>query len=126
MSKDATALLKDEIINNRFLKINTETTRKRFPEGSKVILHTNADSDEAVPEMIDIFDSLQDDLRSFSIDFEYDFTADHDRKIVANNGWSIYLGRGLDIFDPYPKFTMGCAAQENRRCRAFSVTYTNQ
>ena len=100
MSKDATALLKDEIINNRFLKINTETTRKRFPEGSKVILHTNADSDEAVPEMIDIFDSLQDDLRSFSIDFEYDFTAD--------------------------QFTMGCAAQENRRCRAFSVTYTNQ
>ena len=66
------------------------------------------------------------DLRSFSIDFEYDFTADHDRKIIADNGWSIYLGRGLDIFEPYPKFTMGCAAQENRRCRAFSVTYTNQ
>ena len=96
------------------------------PEELKVILHTNADSDEAVPEMIDIFDSLQDDLRSFSIDFEYDFTADHDRKIIADNGWSIYLGRGLDIFEPYPKFTMGCAAQENRRCRAFSVTYTNQ
>ena len=96
------------------------------PEELKVILHTNADSDEAVPEMIDIFDSLQDDLRSFSIDFEYDFTADHDRKIVADNGWSIFLGRGLDIFEPYPKFTMGCAAQENRRCRAFSVTYTNQ
>ena len=96
------------------------------PEELKVILHTNADSDEAVPEMIDIFDSLQDDLRSFSIDFSYDFTADHDRKIVADNGWSIFLGRGLDIFEPYPKFTMGCAAQENRRCRAFSVTYTNQ
>lgn len=96
------------------------------PEELKVILHTNADSDEAVPEMIDIFDSLQDDLRSFSIDFVYDFTADHDRKIIADNGWSIYLGRGLDIFEPYPKFTMGCAAQENRRCRAFSVTYTNQ
>ena len=96
------------------------------PEELKVILHTNADSDEAVPEMIDIFDSLQDDLRSYSIDFEYDFTADHDRKIIADNGWSIYLGRGLDIFEPYPKFTMGCAAQENRRCRAFSVTYTNQ
>ena len=96
------------------------------PEELKVILHTNADSDEAVPEMIDIFDRLQDDLRSFSIDFEYDFTADHDRKIIVDNGWSIYLGRGLDIFEPYPKFTMGCAAQENRRCRAFSVTYTNQ
>ncbi len=96
------------------------------PEELKVILHTNADSDEAVPEMIDIFDSMQDDLRSYSIDFQYDFTADHDRKIVADNGWSIYLGRGLDIFEPYPKFTMGCAAQENRRCRAFSVTYTNQ
>ena len=66
------------------------------------------------------------DLRSFSIDFSYDFTADHEHKIVADNGWSIYLGRGLDIFDPYPKFTMGCAAQENRRCRAFSVAYTNQ
>ena len=29
MSDDADALLKDEIINNRLLKINTETTRKR-------------------------------------------------------------------------------------------------
>ena len=58
------------------------------PEELKVILHTNADSDEAVPEMIDIFDSLQDDLRSFSIDFEYDFTADHDRKIIADNAIS--------------------------------------
>lgn len=29
MSVDADALLKDEIINNRLLKINTETTRKR-------------------------------------------------------------------------------------------------
>ena len=66
------------------------------------------------------------DLRSFSIDFSYDFTAAHDRKIIDYNGRSIYLGRGLDIFEPYTKFTMGCAAQENRRCRAFSVTYTNQ
>lgn len=96
------------------------------PEELKVILHTNAENDEAIPEMIDIFDGLQDDLRSFSIEFAYDFTADHDRKIVADNGWCIYLGRGLDIFEPYARFTMGCAAQENRRCRAFSVTYANQ
>lgn len=96
------------------------------PEELKVILHTNADSDEAVPEMIDIFDGLKDDLLSYSIEFSYDFTADHDRKLVADNGWTIFLGRGLDIFEPYPKFTMGCVAQENRRCKAFSVTYTNQ
>lgn len=96
------------------------------PEELKVILHTNADNDEAIPEMIDIFDGLKDDLLSYSIEFSYDFTADHDRKIVADNGWNIYLGRGLDIFEPYPKFTMGSVAQENRRCRAFSVTYTNQ
>lgn len=54
-----------------------------------------------------------------------DRKANIDRKIVADNGWTIILGRGLDIFEPYPKFTMSCAAQENRRCRAFSVTYTN-
>ena len=57
------------------------------------------------------------------LDITYDFTATHDRKIVAGNGWTIILGRGLDIFEPYPKFTMSCAAQENRRCRAFSSTF---
>ena len=91
-----------------------------------VLIISHPSKEEAMATSIKLSTISKVNLRSFSIDFEYDFTADHDRKIIADNGWSIYLGRGLDIFEPYPKFTMGCAAQENRRCRAFSVTYTNQ
>ena len=106
-----------------FVQMLKETSEN--PEELKIILHTNADSDEQISELIDIFDDLKDDLQSYSIDFSYDFKADHDRKIVADNGWIITLGSGLDIFEAFQKFTMSCVAQENRRCRAFTVTYTN-
>lgn len=96
------------------------------PEELKIVLHTNAENDEQVPELIDIFDGLKDDLQQYGIEFLYDFTADHDRKIVMDNGWTIMMGRGLDIFEPYARYTMGCASQENRKCRAFTVVYTNQ
>ncbi len=105
-----------------FIQMLKETNEN--PEELKIILHTNADNDEQIPELIDIFEDIKDDLQSYSIEFLYDFNADHDRKIIADNGWKITLGRGLDIFESFPKFTMGCVGQENRKCRAFTVTYT--
>lgn len=105
-----------------FIQMLKETNEN--PEELKIILHTAVDSDEQAPELIDVFEGLQDDLASYGIEFSFDFNADHDRKIVADNGWIITLGRGLDIFEPFPKFTLSCVSQENRRCRAFTVTYT--
>lgn len=88
-------------------------------------LHTQND-DEKVPEMIDTFDELKDELAAVGIEFSYFFDADHDRNIVLDNGWKITLSRGLDIFEKFGRFSLGSVRQTNRRCRAFSVTYVQE
>ena len=88
-------------------------------------LHTQND-DEKVPEMIDTFDELKDELAAVGIEFSYFFDADHDRNITLDNGWKINLSRGLDIYEKFGRFSLGSVRQTNRRCRAFSVTYINK
>lgn len=92
------------------------------PEGLTITLHTQND-EEHIPEMIDIFDEIQDELASYNIEFNYYFDAVHDRSIDLDNGWKILLSRGLDIFEQYSRFSLANAKQENRRCKEFSVTF---
>lgn len=89
-------------------------------EGIVITLNTNNNEDK-IPEMIDIFDGLKDDLATYGIDFTYRFEADHDRNIVLNNGWTITLGRGLDIFEKFERFSLASNRQTERRCRAFTI-----
>jgi len=85
-------------------------------------VHTQNDDDK-VPEMIDTFDELKSELEAVGIEFNYYFDADHDRSIKLNNGWTISLSRGLDIFEKFGRFSLGTVRQTNRRCRAFTVNY---
>ena len=73
--------------------------------------------------MIDVLDDIAEDLQSYGVQFKYSFDAAHDRSVVADNGWSISLGRGLDIFEPFGKYALAQAKQENRRCKEFTVIY---
>ena len=95
------------------------------PEDVTIELHTQNDDDK-VPEMIDIFDELTEELSSYGMQFTYSFDADHDRLILLDNGWKITLGRGLDIFENYPRFSLSNARQENRRCKPFNVTFVKE
>jgi len=88
-------------------------------------LHTQND-DEKVPEMIDTFDDLKDELAAVGIEFNYYFDADHDRNISLDNGWKINLSRGLDIFEKFGRFSLGNVRQSNRRCRECTITYFQQ
>ena len=88
-------------------------------------LHTQ-NTDEKIPEMIDTFDDIKDELQAVGIDFNYFFDADHDRNICLDNGWKIVLSRGLDIFERYGRFSLGSVRQTNRRCREFSVTFVQE
>lgn len=92
------------------------------PELLEIALKTQND-DSSIPEMIDIFDDVAEDLQNYGVHFKYSFDAVHDRSIVADNGWSISLGRGLDIFEPYGKYALAQVKQENRRCKEFTVIY---
>lgn len=80
-------------------------------------------TDEKIPEMIDTFDELQDSLIDMDINFTYEFDETiHDRSISLDNGWTISLGRGLDIWQRTGgMFDFAEYYQEKRICKAFTV-----
>lgn len=95
------------------------------PEELTITLSTN-NEEEKIPEMIDIFDDLKDELESVGIVFNYKFDAVHDRNIILDNGWRIALGRGLDIFERFDRFSIENVRQENRRCKDTSITFSRE
>ena len=63
-------------------------------------------------------------VEEIGINLTYDFEEKHDRSIVSDNGWTIVLGRGLDIYEKdEARFSLGDIDQERRRCKNFTVTY---
>lgn len=88
-----------------------------------IVLNTQIESSKYL-DMVTIFDGLKAELASIGINFEYTFDADHDRSIQLDNGWVIDLSRGLDIFERFDRFSLGCTRQEDRSCRENVVTIT--
>ncbi|MBO6248793.1 MAG: BREX system Lon protease-like protein BrxL [Bacteroidales bacterium] len=109
-------------IDNLIEFINTVRQSVADPEGLEIHLST-ANDDEHRPDVIDIFDAITDDLAPRGIEFTYDFDAVHDRFIHLDNGWKINLGRGLDIFDKVERFSIDRISQEDRRCKACSISF---
>lgn len=88
----------------------------------KIHLSTQNNDDEKVAEVIDSFNDLADELSPMGIEFTFDFKADHDRFIQTDTGWTIALGRGLDIYEKFGRFSLSRCNQRNRRCKAFNVS----
>lgn len=96
------------------------------PEGLKINLVTWEEEDKC-PELIDSLDEIQQEAEASGIEFSYKFDANlHDRSIKANNGWKILLGRGLDIFERFERFSLGYSEQERRKCKACTITYLKE
>ena len=112
-------------IDNLVEFIQTARECSEHSEELSIEVHTQ-NGDDKVPEMIDTFDELKDELAAVGIEFSYYFDADHDRNITLDNGWKINLSRGLDIYEKFGRFSLGSVRQTNRRCRAFSVTYVQE
>ena len=66
-------------------------------------------------------------VAGITVDVKFDATI-HDRSIVANSGWRIALGRGLDIFQYVANdaFDLAVKLQQYRQVRAFGVTYIRE
>ena len=92
----------------------------------KIHLRTQNDDDEKIAEVIDNFNELADELLPMGIEFTYDFKADHDRLIHTDTGWTITLGRGLDIYEKFSRFSLSRSNQQNRRCKAFNVSFVGE
>lgn len=88
----------------------------------KLNLITN-EEDDKLPELIDRLDDIKDDLATYGIDFEYKFRDFHDRCIKTDTGWTISLGRGLDMFEKYNTFSIASSRQNMRKCKEFTVTF---
>lgn len=88
----------------------------------QIHLKTN-NEDENIPLMIDTFDDLKDVLSSLEVTFTYEFDSQiHDRSIKLDTGWTIALGRGLDIWQKTNgKLDFAEYYPEKRLCKEFNI-----
>ncbi len=76
-----------------------------------------------IPDLIDKLDEIAEDLTAYGIEFDYRFSEFHDRCITTDTGWRISLGRGLDIFDKYSRYSVANSRQDKRKCKDFTLSY---
>ena len=101
-----------------------QCARKNSDTPEELVIHLSTQNvEDKIPEMVDIFDDIKDDLAAHGIEFTYDFNADHDRIIDLDNGWMITLGRGLDIYEKVGRYSLDALDQNERRCKEFNIAY---
>lgn len=108
-----------------FVEFATMLVDTRPVDDLKLTLITN-EEDEKLPDLIDRLDDIKDDLAGYGITFEYKFRDFHDRCIRTDTGWTITLGRGLDIFEKYNPYSVAASRQEKRKCKEFIITYNKE
>ena len=108
-----------------FVEFATMLVDTRPVDDLKLILITN-EEEEKLPDLIDRLDDIKDDLAGYGITFEYKFRDFHDRCIRTDTGWTITLGRGLDIFEKYNPYSVAASRQEKRKCKEFIITYNKE
>jgi ATP-dependent Lon protease len=81
-------------------------------------------TDEYMPDSITLFEEMQTNVTDLGINLTFRFENNHDRFIIANNGWKITLGRGLDIFEKTEgRFNVAAMDQSRRKSKACEITY---
>ena len=105
-----------------FMEFVTMLIDTRSVDDLKLNLITN-EEDERAPELIDRLEDIKEDLAEYGIEFSYKLRDFHDRCIKTDTGWTITLGRGLDIFEKYNNYSVAASSQDVRKCKDFMVTY---
>lgn len=99
--------------------------KTRPVEGLDVHLITTKDeTEEKINRLLEDLEAIKSDVSNVGINFTYEFNEFHDRCIKTDTGWIISLGRGLDIFEPCDKFSLSALDQKRRKCKDFSVIYS--
>ena len=105
-----------------FMEFVTMLIETRPVDDLKLHLLTN-EEEEKIPDLIDKLDDIKDDLTGYGIDFDYKLRDFHDRCIKTDTGWTITLGRGLDMFEKYSPYSIEALRQDKRKCKEFMITY---
>ena len=90
-------------------------------EDLRVELHTSVNEADPATQK-EAFETLKEDLAREGVEFDYTYDASHDRAILVDDKWAINLGRGLDIFDYFQRYSLKHASQRMRKCRDFQMT----
>lgn len=117
--------------------IRTSWQVKNFMEFALMLINTHPvddlklnlithEEDEKIPDLIDKLDDIKDDLASYGIEFTYDFRDFHDRCVKTDTGWTITLGRGLDIYEKYNLYSIASSRQDMRKCKDFTAIFMKQ
>ena len=97
---------------------------------SVLVITTQDEGDpEKVQKQRDFLERVEEAASVAEIDLEVKFDDTiHDRSIVADSGWRINLGRGLDIFQYVSgdAFDLAGKVQQYRQVKAFGVTYIRE
>ncbi|MDX9712583.1 MAG: BREX system Lon protease-like protein BrxL [Ignavibacteriaceae bacterium] len=98
---------------------------KNTEEEIELNVTTWNESDEMLKLSSENLNEIAESVFDMGIKMSFEFNPNqHDRFILADNGWKIVLGRGLDIFlKPEGKFNVADLYQEKRKCRATEITY---
>jgi ATP-dependent Lon protease len=88
-------------------------------------LSTSAEDDYQKSVSASKFKDLADGLSQHGIIFTYEFDPNiHDRSIRLDNGWTIYTGRGIDIFQkPDTKYELSEVEPSKRKCRETEIVF---
>lgn len=94
-------------------------------QGVELVLVTSAEDPYQENVLIKKFDEIAENIAQYGFTFEYHFDPTiHDRSIELSNGWVIYPGRGLDIFQkPETKYGLSDLDQTKRKCRETDIVF---
>jgi ATP-dependent Lon protease len=105
-----------------FAEFMTMLIETRDVDGLKVHLVTNSEEYDR-KEIQDALIEIQGETEPLGLEFTYEFRNFHDRSIVTDDGWKIALGRGLDIFEPYNKYSIAASSAMHRKCRECTIIF---
>jgi ATP-dependent Lon protease len=95
----------------------------KFSNVKKIVLITNFEHDLQRNDANSKIDDLKQSLSELNVELQV--TEDpniHDREITISNGWTIKIGRGLDIYQPPDTyFTIGANDLTLRKCKQTTV-----
>lgn len=89
----------------------------------KITLVTKFETSEEQAEVHPMLEGLQQSLLDFDVQLTIKISPSlHDREIRIDNGWTIKIGRGLDIYQPADTyFDIGANDLSMRKCRETNV-----
>lgn len=95
----------------------------------KLITVESTDGEDKVFKQLEFLGKVKDAASTAGIKFQVSFDPSvHDRSIVADTGWRIILGRGLDFYQYVASDAFDLAARipSMRQVKAFSITYLRE